>query len=195
VKSSGSSPEFEIGRPVGSAVAVLRAIFLSPRRFYLGFSTDGPLREPALFVLLIGTVSAVLRLGIEFVFSAGSLANIGVTALEAVLYAVLSPVLVAVFAGAYLLSARTFLGPEATFRGIYRMLAYAFGATILAPIPVVDAFAFTYATFVLMALAFRFVHGTSLTRSAVTTLVGYVPCAILYLLLVVQVAGFTATQG
>lgn len=174
---------------------MLRAIFFSPKRFYLGFSTEGSLREPAFFVLLIGTVSAVLRLGIELVFSAGSLANIGVTVLEAVLYAVLSPVLVAVFAGAYLLSARTFIGPEATFRGIYRMLAYAFGATILAPIPVVIAFAFTYATFVLMALAFRFVHGASLTRSAVTTLVGYVPSAILYLSLVVQVAGFTATQG
>lgn len=191
-----SAPEeFDLGRPFASAIAVLRAIFLHPRRFYLAFSTEGPLREPVLFVLLIGGLSAIVRLAIELAFSAGSPAGIGFSALEAALYAALSPVLVALFAGAYLLSARTFLGPEATFRGTYRMLAYAYGATILAPVPVVNAFVFTYATFVLMAIAFRAVHGASLTRAIVTALVGYIPAAILYLVLVVRVAGFTATQG
>lgn len=190
-KSGG--PEFDPRRPLGSALSVLRAIFFSPRRFFLAFSAEGPLREPALFVLLVGAFGAVVRLLIELAFSAGSLANVGLTVLEAVLYAALSPALVALFAGAYLLSAKTFLGPEIEFRGIYRMLAYAFGATVFAPIPGVIGFAFAYATFVLPIFGFRFVHRASLTRAMVTALVGFVPCAILYLVLVVRVAGFTAT--
>jgi hypothetical protein len=73
------------------------------------------------------------------------------------------------------------------------MLAYAFGATVLAPIPGVIALAFAYATFVLMAVGFRFVYRASVTLAVVTALVGFVPSAILYLVLVVQVAGFTST--
>jgi len=172
---------------------VLRAIFFSPRRFFLAFSAEGPLREPALFVLLVGAFGAAVRLGIELAFSADSLASVGLTTLEAVLYAALSPALVAVFAGAYLLSAKTFLGPDVEFRGIYRMLAYAFGATVFAPIPGVIGLAFAYAMFVLPILGFRFVYRASLTRAMVTALVGFMPSAILYLVLVVRVAGFTAT--
>jgi hypothetical protein len=192
VEKNGA-PEFDLGRPLGSAASVLRAIFTAPKRFFVAFSAEGPLREPALFVLLIASFGAAVRLLIEVIFSAGSLANVGVTVLEAVLYAALAPALVAVFAGAYLLSARTFLGPEAQFRGVYRMLAYAFGATIFAPIPGIVGLAFAYATFVLMILGFRYVYRASLMRAMITALVGFVPSAILYLILVVQVAGFTST--
>jgi len=58
----GASPEFSLERPLASAAAVIRAIFLSPRRFYLDFSEEGPVREPAVFVALVTAVSAFLRL-------------------------------------------------------------------------------------------------------------------------------------
>src|ERR687894_2736176 len=61
------APEFSLQRPLSSALAVLRAVLLSPRRFYLGFSPDGPLREPALFVLLVGAVTAVLTAAVAMV--------------------------------------------------------------------------------------------------------------------------------
>jgi hypothetical protein len=188
-----AGPEFDLGRPLGSALGVLRGIFFAPKRFFLAFSEEGPLREPTLFVVLVASIGALVRLLLDLAFSAGGGVNLGVTVLEAVLYAALSPALVALFAGAYLLSARTFIGPEVGFRGVYRMLAYAFGATIFAPIPGVIAFAFAYATFVLVAVGFRFVYRASITRAVVVALVGFVPSAILYLVLVVQVVGFTST--
>ena len=177
-------PEFDPKRPVASAAAVLRGIFLTPKRFYLGFPAEGPLREPILFVLLVSAVSAVLRLVLVLIFSAGGAGEVGIAVLEALVYVALSPLLVGIFSGAYLLSVRTFVGPEGDFRQIYRMLAYAWGAAILLWIPGLSAFAFTYATLVLMGIGIRYAYRTSFLTALVTALVGYVPSAILYLLLI-----------
>ena len=177
-------PEFDPKRPVASAAAVLRGIFLTPKRFYLGFPAEGPLREPILFVLLVSAVSAVLRLVLVLIFSTGGAGEMGVAILEALAYVALSPLLVGIFSGAYLLSVRTFVGPEGDFRQIYRILAYAWGAAILLWIPGLSAFAFTYATLVLMGIGIRYVYRTSFLTALVTALVGYVPSAILYLLLI-----------
>ncbi len=54
------APEFSLKRPLTSALAVIRAVLFSPRSFYLGFSTEGPVREPAVFVLLVGAVTGFL---------------------------------------------------------------------------------------------------------------------------------------
>ena len=53
------SPEFDLQRPFASAVAVIRTLF-SPRSFYVNFKVEGPLKEPAAFVLLVGAVSGIL---------------------------------------------------------------------------------------------------------------------------------------
>lgn len=64
------SPEFDPKRPAGSTAAVLRGIFLAPRSFYLNFPAEGPLREPALFVLLVSTVSGVSSVVINIISGA-----------------------------------------------------------------------------------------------------------------------------
>jgi hypothetical protein len=180
----GRSPGFDPKRPVASAAAVLRAVLLAPKSFYLNFIAEGTLREPTLFVLLVSAVGAVLRLLLILIFSTEGAAEAGIVVLETIAYVALSPLLVGIFSGAYLLSVRTFVGPEGNFRQIYRMLAYAWGGVILFWIPGLGAFAFTYVTLVLMAIGIRYVYRTSFLTALVTALVGYVPAAIFYLLLI-----------
>ena len=184
-------PEFDPRRPVASAVAVLWGIFLAPRGFYLNFSAEGPLREPILFVLLVSAVSGILSILVNLVSAAvfgTDVSLVGVIVANLAFVAV-SPVLVGAAAGAYLLSVRTFIGPEGKFREIYRMLAYAYGAMILFPFPVINALAFTYGTFVLMLLGIRGVYRVSFLTALITTLAGFVPVALGFIYLLVAVNG------
>jgi hypothetical protein len=188
--------EFSLQRPLPSALAVIRGVLFSPRRFYLGFSPEGPLREPAFFVLLVGAVTGVLTAAVavfsNLVFGEVSAAEVGLTALEAVLFALLSPLAVGVVAAVYLLSIRTFVGKVSSFREVYRMAAYAFGALILAWVPIVGAFAVTYALMVVMGVAVRIVYRTSLLTAVVTALVGFVPVALALIFLRVTTAGLAS---
>lgn len=188
------SPEFDPKRPVASAVAVLRDVFFAPRSFYLNFTAEGPIREPALFVLLVSAVSGVLSTVVNLIsatiFDTGvSLPGVAVSNLA---FFVLSPVLVGAAAGVYLLSVRTFIGPEAKFREIYRMLAYAYGAMILFPFPILNALAFTYATFILMLLGIRSVYRASFLTALITALAGFVPVALAFIYLLVVINGLVA---
>ena len=146
---SAETPEFSLRRPLPSALTVIRAILFSPRNFYLNFSAEGPMREPAVFMLLVGSVTGALTAAVAilsgFVFGQVRVGEVGLTALEALLFALLSPLAVGVVAGVYLLSIRTFVGKVASFREVYRMAAYAFGSLVLAWIPFVGAFVITYA--------------------------------------------------
>lgn len=171
---------------------MLRAIFLTPRSFYLNFSAEGPLREPTLFVLLVSAISGVLSVVVNVISGLifGVDASLpGVLALN-LLFVVLSPLLVGAAAGAYLLSVRTFVGPQGSFREVYRMLAYAYGSMILFWLPVVNAFAFTYAAFVLMLLGIRSVYHTSFLTGLIAALAGFVPVAVAFIYLVVAANGF-----
>ena len=146
---NAEAPEFSLERPLPSALAVIRAILFSPKRFYLNFSVEGPLREPAIFVLLVGTLTGILTASVAIVsglfFGEVGAREVGLTALEALIFALLSPLAVGAVAGVYLLSIRTFVGKVSSFREVYRMAAYACGALILSPVPIVGAFAVTYA--------------------------------------------------
>ncbi len=177
------SPEFNLERPAASAAAVLRSIFLAPRSFYRNFPSEGPLREPALFVLLVSTVSGFLNVAANLLLAAADI-NLWTVAALNLVFVVLSPVAVGVAAGAYLLSIRAFIGPEGSFRLVYRMLAYAYGAMILFWVPGFGALAFTYVAMVLMFLGIRYVYRTSFLTSLVTTLVGFVPVSIAFIYLV-----------
>lgn len=183
------SPEFATTDPLRSAAAVLRGIFSSPRDFFLNFKADGSVREPVLFVLLVSVVVAVLRLTLVLVFATDGAAEALISGVQALLFVVLSPLVVGILAGAYLLSIRTFVGPVGTFNEVYRMLGYAYGAMILFWIPIVQAFAFTYATLVLMLLAIRYVYRTTLLTALITALFGYVPAAIFFIFLQLFVTG------
>lgn len=190
------APEFSLQRPVTSALAVIRAVLFSPRRFYLDFSTEGPLREPAIFVLLVAAVTGALTAAVAILsgllFGEVGADDVGLTVLEAVLFALLSPLAVGVVAGVYLLSIRTFVGKVGAFREVYRMAAYAFGALILAWIPIVGAFAVTYALMVLMGIAVRTVYRTSLLTAVVTALVSFMPIGVALIWLRVTTAGLAS---
>jgi hypothetical protein len=193
---SPKAPEFDLQRPLPSALAVLRSVILSPSRFYSGFSSDGPIREPVAFTLLVGAVTGVLTAAVALVsnliFGRLDFGEILFTLLEALVFALLSPLAVGAVAGVYLLSIRTFVGKVSSFREVYRIAAYAWGAVILAWIPVLGAFAVTYALMVLMGLGIRFVYRTSLLTAAVTALVGFVPLGVALIWLRVVTAGLAS---
>ena len=175
------SPEFDLRRPFASAVAVIRTVLFSPRSFYVNFRVEGPLKEPAAFVLLVGAVCGILgaavALSTNLLFGALDARDLRAAALDALLFALLSPVGVGVVAGIYLLSIRTFVGKVSGFREVYRMAAYAAAALVLAWIPVLGAFAFSYALIVLLGIAIQSVYGTTFLTTFVTAVVGFVPVA------------------
>ena len=175
------SPEFDLRRPFASAVAVIRTVLFSPRSFYVNFKVEGPLKEPAAFVLLVGAVCGILgaavALSTNLLFGDLGAGDLRAAALDALLFALLSPVGVGVVAGIYLLSIRTFVGKVSGFREVYRMAAYAAAALVLAWIPVLGAFAFSYALIVLLGIAIQSVYGTTFLTTFVTAVVGFVPVA------------------
>jgi hypothetical protein len=183
------APEFDLQRPFASAVAVIRTVLFSPRSFYVNFKVEGPLKEPAAFVLLVGTVSgilgAALALSSNLLFGDLDAGDLRAAVVDAVLFALLSPVGVGVVAGVYLLSIRTFVRKMSGFREVYRMAAYAAAALILAWIPVLGAFAFAYALIVLMGIGIHSVYGTSFLTTVVTAVVGFVPVASVLIWLII----------
>jgi hypothetical protein len=193
---SPEAPEFSLEHPLSSTLAVIRAILFSPRSFYLDFSAEGSVREPAIFVLLVGTVTgfltAAVAMGSGLIFGRVSAGEVVLTALETLLFALLSPLAVGVVAGIYLVSIRTFVGKVSSFREIYRMAAYAFGALILAWIPIVGAFAVTYGLMVLMGIGIRFVYRTSLLTAVVTAVASFVPVGVALIWLRVTTAGLAS---
>jgi hypothetical protein len=193
---SAKAPEFDPKRPFPSTIAVLRSVLLSPRRFYAGFSAEGPLREPAAFTVLVGAVTGALTAAValisNLIFDRLDAGEVLLTLLEALVFAALSPVAVGVVAGVYLLSIRTFVGKVSSFEEVYRIAAYAWGAVILAWIPVLGAFAITYSLMVLMGVGVRYVYRTSLLTAVVTALVGFVPLGVALIWLRVVTAGLAS---
>jgi hypothetical protein len=178
---SDKAPEFDPRRPLASAFAVIRSVLFFPRSFYLNFKVDGPVREPTVFVLLIGAVSGILgaavALASNLLFGDFDAGDLRAALVGALLFAVLSPVGVGVTAGVYLLSIRTFVGKVSSFTEVYRLAAYAASALVLAWIPILGAFAFTYALMVLMGIGIQSAYKTSFITTVVTVLAGFVPVA------------------
>jgi hypothetical protein len=178
---SDKAPEFDLRRPFASAFAVIVVVLFSPRSFYLNFKIEGPIREPAVFVLLVGAVSGVLgaavALASNLLFGDFGAEDLRSALVGALLYAVLSPIGVGLTAGVYLLSIRTFVGKVSSFAEVYRMAAYAASALVLAWIPILGAFAFTYALMVLMGIGIQSAYKTSFITTVVTVLAGFVPVA------------------
>jgi hypothetical protein len=183
------APEFDLQHPFASAVAVIRSVLISPRSFYLNFKVEGTLKEPAAFVLLVGGVSgilgAALALFTNLLFGVLDAGDLRAAVVDALAFALLSPIGVGLVAGVYLLSIRTFVGKVSGFREIYRMAAFAASALVLAWIPVLGAFAFAYALIVLMGIGIQSVYGTSFLTTVVTAVVGFVPVASVLIWLII----------
>jgi len=186
-----SVPEFDLQRPFASAVAVIRTVLFSPRSFYLNFKVEGPRKEPTAFVLLVGAVSGILgaavALSSNLLFSDFDAGDLRAAVVDAVLFTLLSPVGVGVVAVVYLLSIRTFVGKVSGFTEVYRIAAYAAAALVLAWVPILGAFAFTYALMVLMVIGIQSVYRTSFMTAVVTALVGFVPVASVLVWLTISV--------
>ena len=186
-----SVPEFDLQRPFASAVAVIRTVLFSPRSFHLNFKVEGPRKEPTAFVLLVGAVSGILgaavALSSNLLFSDFDAGDLRAAVVDAVLFTLLSPVGVGVVAVVYLLSIRTFVGKVSGFTEVYRIAAYAAAALVLAWVPILGAFAFTYALMVLMVIGIQSVYRTSFMTAVVTALVGFVPVASVLVWLTISV--------
>ena len=176
---STKAPEFSLDRPPSSALATIRAVLFSPRAFFSNFPADGPLKEPVLFVLLVGTVTGVLGAVVALVSNVvtGGVGadDLQAAVVEGLLFALLSPVGVAVAAGVYLLSIRTFVGKVADYSQAYRIVAYAYSAFVFAWVPVLGSIAISYALLVLIGIAIKEVYETSFLTAVITALVGFVP--------------------
>ena len=151
------------------------------------------MKEPTVFVLLVGAVAGILgaavALASNFFFGDLDAGDLRAALVGAVLFAVLSPVGVGVAAGVYLLSIRTFVGKVSSFAEVYRMAAYASAALVFAWVPILGAFAFTYALMVLMGIGIQSVYRTSFLTTVVTALTGFVPVAsVLVWLTIAEVA-------
>jgi hypothetical protein len=178
---SEKAPEFDLRHPLASANSVLKAVLFSPKTFYLNFKVDGPVREPAVFALLVGAVSGVLgaavALASNLLFGDFDVGDLRAALVGALLFAVLTPVGVGVTAAIYLLSIRTFVGKVSGFAEVFRMAAYAASALVFAWIPILGAFAFTYALMVLMGIGIQSAYRTTFITTVVTVLAGFVPVA------------------
>jgi hypothetical protein len=178
---SERAPEFDSKRPLASAIAVIAAVLFSPRNFYLTFKVEGPIRGPAVFALLVGAFSGILgaavALASNLLFGDFGAADLRAALVGALLFGLLSPVGVGVTAGVYLLSIRTFVGKVSNFTEVYRIAAYAASVLVLAWIPILGAFAFTYALMVLMGIGIRSAYKTPFITTIVTVLAGFVPVA------------------
>ena len=176
---SAKAPEFSLDRPLSSALATIRAVLFSPRTFYANFQADGPLKEPILFALLVGTVTGVLGAVVALVSNVltGGVGadDLRAAVVEGLLFAVLSPVGVAVAAAVYLLSIRTFVGKVADFPQVYRIAAYAYAAFVFAWVPVLGSVAISYALLVLMGIAIKEVYEASFLTAVIAALVGFIP--------------------
>jgi hypothetical protein len=176
---SAKAPEFSLDRPFLSALATIRAVLFSPRTFFSNFPADGPLKEPVLFALLVGTVTGVLGAVVALVSNVltGGVGadDLRAAVVEGLLFAVLSPVGIAVAAAVYLLSIRTFVGKVADFPQAYRIVAYAFSAFVFAWVPVLGSVAISYALLILMGIAIKEVYEASFLTAVITALVGFIP--------------------
>ena len=176
---SAKAPEFSLDRPFSSALATIRAVLFSPRTFFSTFPADGPLKEPVLFALLIGTVTGVLGAVVALVSNVltGGVGadDLRAAVVEGLLFAVLSPVGIAVAAAVYLLSIRTFVGKVADFPQAYRIVAYAYSAFVFAWVPVLGSVAISYALLILMGIAIKEVYEASFLTAVITALVGFIP--------------------
>jgi len=159
---------------------VIGAVLFSPRAFYSNLEVDGPVREPAFFALVVGAVSGVLgaavALASNVLFGDFDAVDLRAALVGALLFAV-TPTPTGETAGIYLLSIRTFVGKVAGFAEVYRMAAYAASALVFAWIPILGAFAFTYALMVLMGIGIQNAYKTSFITTIVTVLAGFVPVA------------------
>lgn len=181
------APEFNPKRPLSSAAEVVKAVLLRPKEFFKSLSVEGPVKEPAIFTLLIGAFTGVLSAIVTLVsglfFGDVTSSVLGATLLQALALAVLSPVLVGIIAAVYLLSIRTFVGKVGDIWEVYRIVAYAYSVMALAWIPLVYAFVATYALMVLMGFGVSSAYKTPFLTTVVIVLVGFVPCAMGLILL------------
>jgi len=176
---NAKAPEFSLDRPIASAIATVRGVLFSPRTFFSNFPADGPLKEPALFALLVGTITGVLGAAVALI---SNVATGGVSAddlraavVEGLLFAVLSPVGVGVAAAVYLLSIRTFVGKVSGFPQAYRIVAYAFAAFVFAWVPVLGSVAIPYALLVLVGIAIKEIYEVPFLTAVIAALAGFVP--------------------
>ena len=182
------SPEFSLSNPAGSFWSVFSSVLGSPRRFFLGFRQEGEIREPLVYAAIVGFVGAVISFALSpvfrYMFGTGTGDEVyGLGALEAVGFALVFPLFVALAAGIFFLTITLFVGPVADFKQLFRMCAYAFSGLMFAWVPFIGAFLITYSLLVLMVIGVRYVYRTAFLTALVISITGFVPLALVLIAL------------
>ena len=69
-ETDGASTEFEIHKPFSSLLSTTRDVLFSPRRFFDGLPSEGPLGAPVLYFLICSAITAVINVAAILAFSA-----------------------------------------------------------------------------------------------------------------------------
>jgi len=183
-----ASTEFEIHKPFSSLLSTTRDVLFSPRRFFDGLPSEGPLGAPVLYFLICSAIKAVINVAAILAFSAvpvgiavatgSSDAGLLLRILAVIVFAslVVLPVLfVAGFFASVLIQhalIRLFAGRvQKGLPATLRVSCYSVGAPVaVAWVPLAGILAFFYC-FYLYTTGLRRVHGISPGRTLGATVI------------------------
>lgn len=192
--------EFTLSDPVGSFIATVRGVVLSPVSFFRGIRRSGDFVGPIVFALVCSVISGVLggTLGLLSNVIAGN----GVVAALVGFFGtiVLTPLvtLVGLFIGAgiYHLIVMLLIKPNAGFEGSLRVVAYSSVVQLVAWIPLLGGLLALYSV-MLAIFGMREAHGSSTGRAVAVVLIPTVVLLLVVLLFFAALLAvlFSATRG
>ena len=176
---------------MAGGVELVKAVLFSPRTFYERFEADGPLKGAVIFVWLVSLLAAILSMVLAVILDASGGIEVRpllVRAGEAAAFVPLSPILLGIVAAVYMVPVKAFVGKEARFRHLYRMLASAYSVMVVGWVPVLQSFAVVYGMVVLMSLALRSFYRVSGLMALVVSVISLIPVSVAMMWLVLAAA-------
>lgn len=170
------------GGPREDFWAVVRGVWLSPRRFFGGLNPDGGPIRPAIFASLVLYLNLVLEAGLQAVWVREF--NVGLV------YALFLGLVVSLVLGPLLISALTVLvqvihdgAPSRySFRPLFRHLGYASAIGLVLWVPFGPVLAIPYGAYV-VTVAAKTALGTDWRRAAAAALIPFGAVLLILLLL------------
>lgn len=191
VGSAGGVTEFSLSDPVGSFIATVRGVVLSPVQFFRGIRTSGDFVGPMVFALICSVISGILGAFISLIsnliFGNGAGAAVGGFFSTLFLTPIFTLIGLFIGAGIYHLLVMLLVRPNAGFEGSFRVVAYSSVVQLVSWVPIIGGLLSLY-IIVLDIFGMREVHGTTTGRAVAVILI---PVAVLFVI----VLAFAALLG
>ncbi|WP_119067698.1 YIP1 family protein [Rubrobacter indicoceani] len=189
---SEGAVEFSLSDPVGSFVATVRGVVLSPVAFFRGIRRSGDFVGPLVFALICSVVAGILAAFVSLLANlvSGNGFGAAVGGFFAALVGAPVAALIGLFVGAgiYHLVVLLLVRPNAGFEGSFRVVAYASVVQLVSWIPILGGLLALYGI-VLGVFGMREVHGTTTGRAVAVILL---PTAVVLLVGLVFFAAVVA---